>query len=279
VHTYAVHEYRPPAEDLALFERVPPDPGFDPISLLTHRDHALPPTPAELDRLTDLYDACIHHVDRSLRGLIEPLRERGLLDDAWIVVTSDHGEEFLEHGHLRHRGSLYEELLRVPLLIVPPRVAEGRRVEAAASQVDILPTLCELLHVPAPAELDGHSLAAAAGGATSSVEPTPLYSQLDRTSYARAALRWGPWKLVRTDRHDDGDPPSADEWELFDLEHDPQELHDLAVDGRLELDRVRLRLDDVEAAMHAHSGVRTSLEPDAELLRSLGALGYVEKPR
>ncbi|HEX5012498.1 MAG TPA: sulfatase [Planctomycetota bacterium] len=281
VHTYATHEYDPPAEDLALFERAPPDPGFVLRDLLNeHRDlHALPPTPAELDRLTDLYDACIHHVDRSLRALIEPLRERGLLDDACIVVTSDHGEEFFEHGHLRHRGSLYEELLRVPLLIVPPRLAQGRRVAAAVSQVDILPTLAELLHLPAPAELDGHSLAAAAGGEAPSGAPTALYSQLDRSYQARAALRCGPWKLVRTDRHDAGDPPSADGWELFDLEHDPHELHDLAVEGRVEFDLIRRRLDEVEAAMHEHPGVRTRLEPDAELLRSLSALGYVETSR
>jgi len=252
----------------------------DLLDLLDQRDlHALPPTRAELDRLADLYDACIHHVDRSLRATIEPLRARGLLDDTCIVVTSDHGEEFFEHGHLRHRGSLYQELLRVPLLIVPPQGAGGRRVEAAVSQVDVLPTLADLLHLPVPAELDGHSLAAAARGQALSGEPTALYSQLDRSSHARAALRSGPWKLVRTDRHGDDDPPSADRWELFDLGHDPQELHDLAVEGVVELDRLRVQLDDAEDAMHAHSGARTSFEPDEELRRSLSALGYVEARR
>ncbi|HZL99144.1 MAG TPA: sulfatase [Planctomycetota bacterium] len=295
LHTYAAHDYAPPAEDLAVLARsADPPEGFDPYELLDRRDARVsPPTPDELDRLVDRYDAGIHHVDRWLRDLIEPLRAEGLLDDTWIVITSDHGEEFLEHGRLRHTGSLYQELVHVPLLIVPPDAAAragsdpaavpgagaALRIDEPVSQVDLLPTLLDLLGQPVPAGTDGRSLAGCLRGGQAADDATPLYSHLDRYLYGRSSLRSGRWKLVRGDTSAERLEPAMDEWQLFDLEADAGERRDLEAERSEELSWLRLLLDDTEAAFRAQAGERARFQPDEELLQRLTELGYVESRR
>src|SRR5262249_45378016 len=149
---------------------------FNIFELLDQRDvRATPPSQEELNHLLDLYDGALHGVDRRLRAFLEPLRAEGLLDDTWVVITGDHGEEFLEHGQLRHRGTLYQERVHVPLIIVPPASAglpAGLRIDEPVSQVDLCETLLELLGRPVPEGLDGRSLAAFVRGGRPAGEPT-----------------------------------------------------------------------------------------------------------
>jgi arylsulfatase A-like enzyme len=283
VHTYALHDYLADPPDLAGFERAPAPEGFGVYELLDGRDvRANPPVEAEVDRLVDLYDGALHGVDRKLRDFLEPLRSAGLLEHTWVVVTSDHGEEFFEHGQLRHRSTLYQELLSVPLIIVPPPSAGlpgNLRVREAVSQVDLFSTLLELLGRPVPQDVDSRSLADYVRGGRPRSAPTPLYSHLDRSIASRSMLRDGSWKLVRSDAGDPQADSPADACELFDLARDAREQHDLAGSASQPLAALRARLAEVEAALRVQAGERSQFQPDAALQERLVQLGYVEAGR
>lgn len=104
---------------------------------------------ADLDNLVALYDGELAYVDAQLGRLLSAIRTRDLSGSTVVVVTADHGEEFLEHGRMEHGNSLFEETTRVPLVISGPGVPPGTRTEAC-SQIDILPTLAALCGLDAP---------------------------------------------------------------------------------------------------------------------------------
>jgi arylsulfatase A-like enzyme len=113
---------------------------------------------AEIAGLLARYDAGLRHLDELVGHVLAALRRQGLFDDALIVVTADHGEEFLEHGRFLH-AQLAPELLHVPLLIkLPGGQGAGRRIAAPVATTDVLPTLTAALGLPSEATLDGRSL-------------------------------------------------------------------------------------------------------------------------
>lgn len=113
------------------------------------------------------YDAEIHLADQEIGRLLDGLEQRGLLDDALVVLTSDHGEGLVDHPGLRqssgHGHYLYDSVLHVPLILAHPDLPQGLSVPALASTVDLVPTILELVDVPAP-ELPGRSLLPAVQG-------------------------------------------------------------------------------------------------------------------
>ena len=132
-------------------------------------------SPADRERVRSLYYGEIAFNDHSLGGLLEHLRAVDLYDDTVVVFTSDHGEEFWEHGRVMHGRTLYEEAIRVPLLIRHPRgLGAAARVAEPVELTDIPATLLALAGLPAPYELDGRSLI---GGPA--FHPRTLYSTLD----------------------------------------------------------------------------------------------------
>ena len=123
-------------------------------------------TAEEITFVRDSYDEEVRWTDRGIGRLVDGLRERGLLDETLVIVTADHGEEFLTRGWIGHTRSLYEELVRVPLVVRDPR-RSGRRavVERAVPLVGVTPTVLELLGVGAGE--GGAGIAGGAGGAGS----------------------------------------------------------------------------------------------------------------
>ena len=115
--------------------------------------------PEDLRHLVDLYDGEIAYTDSQVGRLLEGLREAGAGGDTVVVVTSDHGEEFKEHGSLGHGRSLYDEVVKVPLIVADFRgKGTARRVTEQVRSIDIFPTLCELAGAPVPPEVQGRSL-------------------------------------------------------------------------------------------------------------------------
>jgi arylsulfatase A-like enzyme len=211
--------------------------------------------------VSTLYDGCIRYVDGMLAGFFDELRAAGIYDDALIVVTSDHGEEFGEHGLWLHEQGGYEELAHIPLLLKLPRARmAGRRVASLGAMVDLLPTILDVAGVAPPREAQGRSLLEALAGGERSSRSVHMYS----------VLRTPGYKYF------------SDERRLFDLAADPSEQRNLFNDrpdeiGRLE-EEVRGLIDvDHAAAARFADRVRSSSAPalSPEEIEKLRALGYL----
>jgi arylsulfatase A-like enzyme len=156
LHTYDPHmPYEPPA---------PYDTIFDPdykgnISRWTEENVEIT-DPELFNRIVELYDGEIRYVDSQLQRVIGFLKDAGLYENTLIIVTSDHGEEFMEHGTMAyHSHTLYNELLLVPLFIrFPGGKWGGRRIQEAVALNDLMPTVLDYLELPFPAYCQGESL-------------------------------------------------------------------------------------------------------------------------
>jgi arylsulfatase A-like enzyme len=194
------------------------------------------PNPALAAELRAAYAAGVSWVDGLLEKALAELGAAGLLENTLLIVTGDHGEAFGEHGLLLHGRMLYDELLRVPLVIAGPEpFAGGRVVEGSASLLDLLPTVLDLLQAPLPAGLDGTSLAPLARG---TAPGHPVFSEEVRTARRTAdesvaalyGVRSEAWKVILM--HDLTKGTATEE--AYDLKTDPRETKNLAdADGRL----------------------------------------------
>jgi arylsulfatase A-like enzyme len=276
LHTYEVHgPYHAPERYRALFAQGPPDLASDPRL----RPHQRPVH----------YDREIRFVDDELRRLFAALEAEGRLARTLVVVTSDHGEEFLEHEYMGHGATLSDLVLRVPLLVVGPGVPAGRRVEAPVGLIDLAPTLLEWLGAPGLPGAMGRSFA----GLLRGEEPGPAWRErpnFAETWFVRGfgaegpkpvqqpsyAVQAGSRKLVRL-RAGEGH-----RYAYYDLARDPGERHDLyAADPQAAAD-LRALLDaypEQAAARHrallgAPADGRGGVGPEREA--QLRALGYLE---
>ena len=163
----------------------------------------------------DRYDAEIAEVDRQIGRLLDGLRSRELSDRTLIAVTGDHGEEFGEHGQRWHNSNLYEPQLRTAALLHVPGLP-ARRIDAAVSLLDFLPTWLPLLRIQSPAPLSGRNLLAkAAANAPFLVEN---FRVDDGSNWKLGIVDW-PLKLIYT--------PSTAQMEAYDLQRDPAERRQL----------------------------------------------------
>ena len=245
--------YDPPIEDLRAFreEPLPAGPGIDAVrSRQIVETGSVTFSPEERRAIRDLYDGEVRRFDRDLGRLLAVLEEREILDRTIIIVTADHGEELFDHGFVGHgstakRARLYEEQVRVPLVMrCPALVPEGRVVRGVAEQVDLMPTLLEILNLSIPQGLQGASrLSAIRTGATivgNRVYAESIYAGYQSTPQeARTRLRSvfdGRWRLIHTMS------PDRDVYELYDLRRDPGETRNLAAAGRGQLRRMKREL-------------------------------------
>ena len=226
----------------------------------------------------DFYDNAVLWTDQLMGHLVERLDHYGLRERTLIVFASDHGEAFGEHGAEGHARDVYGEVTETPLILsFPFRLEPGLVVETRTQNVDLWPTLLELLGLPGLEEPDGRSLlpviAAAAEG---EIDPAPpaAFAQIDATWGDRdgephpvVAVSDGPWRLVYygTRPHDS---------ELYDTAVDPKEQLDLAhaesdVAAQLAREAAAYLLRDA-----APWGESSTIELEETQLRQLRALGY-----
>ncbi|HLK12683.1 MAG TPA: sulfatase-like hydrolase/transferase [Candidatus Binatia bacterium] len=226
VHFMEPHDPYTPDADL----RPPAPAGVDPL-VAAGQAHALAaaqrrgapaPGPRDLAYLRALYDAEIRTWDRQLGALLDGLGRLGLRDSTVVVVLADHGEEFEEHGWLTHRVQLYDELIRVPLVIAGPGIPRGR-VEAQVQGIDVFPTLAALLGVAVPPGLPGRDALATPRAERPAVAETEFGLGAGGGTTELLALRRPPWKLIWA--------PASGRHELYDLAHDPGEHHDRFADA------------------------------------------------
>jgi arylsulfatase A-like enzyme len=242
-------------------------------------------TPAEraghARRHTLQYAAEISYMDSQIGRLLDALDERGILDDAIVVVTNDHGESFWEHGeHFNHGLTVYQPTIRgVWLLRLPGGQRGGERDGRPVSTIDVLPTVLDLLRLPIPGAVDGRPVLTSDvprdrlrfGQATQpweSVETDPRWRNMTKARFVRE----GRYKLIQT--------PYLGTTELYDLDADPAETVNLLL-GHLDpatralAERLRAEL---EAWAYSARPLPSDFEPvhRQETIDRLRSLGYVQ---
>ena len=264
LHYMDVHDpYYPPVEFATPFTEL--YHAFPEPSMAWMKDRLAQggPTYEELGHLIAMYDGEIAYLDHQICALLDSLSALSRRHDLLVVVAADHGEEFLEHGGLGHGQSLYQELLRCPLIFWwPGHVPAGRIVRSPVGNVDIVPTILDLLDIPRPAGIEGVSLLPALRGHVSS---RPVFSQTQGFSIQR-----GRWKLW----HQPGGKTT-----LFDLVADSLETEDLASAFPETVSSLEEEMSDW------HGGLRRPAMPpslagpvdiDPATMRLLRQLGYVQ---
>jgi len=257
LHTYEAHSpYKPSDEALRA---VPP---IDPAGLGDAE--------RKWENLRRLYAAEVRYTDGAVERLFSELQRLDLLDDTMVVITSDHGEELGDHGLLGHAKTVYDEVLRVPLLFWDPgHIPAGRKIEEQVSLVDVAPTILELVDVPPPAKIPGRSLVQTIHGA-----PPPD----DEVRFAEGLVGKVRMATARTRRYKwiwREDQPHV---RVYDLRTDPDErspLRDPELQARgRDLIETYLALDAEAGPDENHSKKDRVLDQDTR--EKLEALGYVE---
>jgi arylsulfatase A-like enzyme len=285
VHLYDPHfRYAPPEEYALRF--LPPGTQLRPVD----RDEIREP-----DRYRSLdeearrhyvarYDGEIAYADHYVGQLFRTLEELGVWDRTLVVFLSDHGETLFERERpADHGGRVYEEQVRIPLVIRLPRGEHGgRRIPVPVHHVDLLPTLLELLDLPTSEKFQGRSLVGSIAGEPDPPGGRPLYSQAEskpnRVPHISArlvrnelvwAIRLGRYKLIEY-------PTQHGVYlELFDLEEDPGETRNLASVDSERAARLGERLDRWRAEVRRGSaGPLPELDPETR--SGLRALGYID---
>jgi len=246
------------------------------------------------------YDQELAYVDDSLGIFLDFLAQRGLDRRALVVLFSDHGESLGDHGENTHGYFIYDSTLHVPLIFHWPQAEkngnskiENRnsklegpnsarvssfefrassfndRVEAPAGLIDVAPTVLSFLGIPAPANFCGHSLLEFAKGGNA--PPRDVYSE---STYAHDKFGWAALRSLRRGDYQYVDAPHP---ELYDLKHDPAELHNL-LPGQTALaasyrEGLAALLETCRSVPAAAGPTATAVVPgSAESLRSLGYL-------
>jgi arylsulfatase A-like enzyme len=230
---------------------------------------------------SDIYDNSIRWTDGVLHVLMAHLEDMGLADKTLIAIGADHGEAFRERGLEGHARAVYRETTEVPFfLIFPFRLEEPVVVDTRSRNIDVWPTLLDVLGLETPEGIDGRSLvpdlvAAARGEAPPSADRTAVayldqsWGQRERDSAPSIAVADGNLRYVRSRNIARG----QDVEELFDAGHDPRELEDRSAQDAENLERLRSIADEQSATPPAW-GAAPKREIGEMELNQLRALGY-----
>jgi arylsulfatase A-like enzyme/Flp pilus assembly protein TadD len=220
--------------------------------------------------LQDPYDGEIAYADYALGRLIDYLKANRLYEGTLIIATSDHGESFGEHGEYSHGYFIYDTTLLVPLILKPPgqTVVPSHRIDRPVRSIDIAPTILQFAGAPILSTMQGASLVALVLGKSDVVASRAAYAE----SYYPNEFGWSALRCLREERFKFIDAPKP---ELYDLVHDPAEVHNVysghravALALKAELERISARLKPQQAAP-----APSASQMDVELLRSLGYVG------
>ncbi|MCF6148466.1 MAG: sulfatase-like hydrolase/transferase [Candidatus Kuenenia sp.] len=177
-----------------------------------------------------LYDSQLLPLDDYVERLVRKLKEWKLYDNTIIIITSDHGEELFEHGFVGHastslKAKLYEEIIRIPLIILWPKKIKHKRIDAHVQQVDIMPTVLDMLDIPVKNKLEGRSLLPLIEN-NQDAQSAAIYCETIMGGYQSTeelrkirlrCIRTERWKLIVKNAND------YDTYALYDLKNDPGE--------------------------------------------------------
>lgn len=238
-----------------------------------------------------LYDAEVLYTDDALiKPVIETLKEFGLYERAMVIITADHGEEFFEHRAWLHTHSVYNETLKVPLIVkFPGNASRGLKIDRWARLIDVMPTIQDALGIKASGQsLDGQSLLgflSAGGGKAKPDEERPFLSELetnasDNSLPGKVALSLGRTKVIWNSDFTTDElaslaypPPLLERYEVYDLDQDPREEQNLSR-SRPDLTRKLITfLNKTYRQRTKATGKQTTMSEDIK--EQLKALGYI----
>jgi arylsulfatase A-like enzyme len=264
------------AHAVAWLDKHPKGPFFIWVHLYDAHDPYDPPEPYKSRYAAEPYDGEIAYEDAAVGKLVRQLKLRGLYDGAVMAVMADHGESLGAHGEDTHGIFLYDETIRVPLLIKLPHQSDGgKRIENRVELVDVLPTLLQEARIEIPKQVQGESLLGlmkAGGAAAPAWGEGTAYAQSEypRTEYgwsAERALRAGKYLYIQAPRR-----------ELYDQSTDAGADHNLAATSAAVAETMASQM---EALLQKTSSSReapvAALDPAAQ--QALGALGYMASGR
>jgi len=267
--------YRPPREEegdiRTRYSDLANGVGFyRDLTALEIRDMAAEFSAAEVRLLHELYLGEVESIDGRIGNIIRALKHTGRLDDTYLVLTSDHGEAFGEHGRFCHGGpEFYRELTHVPLIIGGPGLSKGADISARVSHIQIVPTIRSLLDLEPNSNLRGRSLVGPAVAVRG--QSSPLY--FASTSDSCYGVIDGDWKLM----------VNGSDLHLFNLTEDPGELRNVHgrfpdVTARLSKIGARITAENMKhrEAMEVLSEAQEKREADTlEIKKTLRSLGYI----
>lgn len=206
-------------------------------------------SPKEINFWRSWYDSKIFDADNRLKKIYSELETKGLLKNTIVVIFSDHGTEFMEHGKFDHGHTLYDELIHVPLLIIPPWKTTGKKIKEQVSTLDVLPTVLDLLpkkeEKDLKSQIKGVSLAQTLKGKAAPKHDVYTETDCRNFTHKRAIRTADGWKYIMT--LEDGSD------ELYDLKGDPKETKNLVSEKTDKAKALRTRLMDHLASMKVSS--------------------------
>jgi arylsulfatase A-like enzyme len=213
-----------------------------------------------------LYDSEVAVVDSQIGRLMDDLRQRGLEENTVIAVISDHGEGLGEHGYVGHSSRLFDEQLHAAFILRGSgSIPKGLRVPSQVREIDLMPTLLELLGLDRPQELQGSSLLPLLHGAGAQQDLLSLSETMQSLHSRLVSASDGRFKLIHA--------LQTDAWTLYDLHQDPREKRDVAASRKSDLERLRKSI-----LQYLNEAPPENCEPnpvDPELQMRLRSLGYV----
>jgi len=229
-----------------------------------------PPEPERSRYPASAYNGSIAFADRVVGDLLDGYRRLGRYDRALVVLTSDHGESLSEHRERTHGVFVYDATVKIPLVLRGPGIAAGTRVTSPVALIDVMPTVLGLAGIQVPATVDGRDLGRVVKGGVAVDGERTIYveSLLPQLSFGWSpvrGLRTARWKYIR------GVAP-----ELYDLEADPAELNDLALQRNDVVADMSTKL--LETLEHDRTTTARNLEVDEAERSRLAALGYISFP-
>lgn len=243
--------------------------------------------PRQLEQLVQMYDACVLRADEQIGDLLDQLTARNLREEMTVIITADHGEEFMDHGGIGHGQGLYEELIHVPMVIAAPERSGPVRYSHPVSHVDLASTVLTLAGIPDHTGGDDFF--------TTTASDRPIFAERRKRKRYSQVVRQGQWKFHRRYKfkipNDEFDPCMStrdmlDHYrhkvicELYDLSQDPNEQNDLWDDPAHADVRERLEAKLDEWWHRVTSTVQTDQEEDVAMDPRIEArlrdLGYIE---
>lgn len=228
------------------------------------------PDPSEADRLRGLYDGEITFWDQHFGELIEELKRRGLYDDLTIVITADHGEEFCEHGGFWHGTTLYDEQIRVPLLVkLPENRRGGTTVRHWVQSIDLMPSVLRQVGLDVPQGGQGGDIFEGTDTvyAEESHEGNVLESIRERRGTEERKIIWA----------NAGNPRGLEPIELYNIADDMGETQNVAAVNEDEVEHLQTVLEAMQTIAREGAATADSVEMDSATLERLCGLGYMER--